>query len=371
MNQRRISLSDLPLGAPLPWDLYPADPLSGPVLRKGQVLADSGQLSRLLEGGLFAVEDNQPSVLNLLNVCNKRLEGMLHELRGASDAERELRDVAREVIRAVEIQPDIALACIFLNQIAGTYAVRHCVETAVVAVLVARAMQKPQRETLAITAAALTMNVGMLRHCDSFLDKRGALTDEERDIVHRHPEDSAAMLAQAGVQDEEWISCVILHHENEDGSGYPAGKSSDEISQSAKLVGLADRYCAHVSARNYRRSVLPDQALQTIFLNQQQPVDPLLAEQFVRLLGKYPPGSLVRLQNGEVGVVTERSANERALRVQALRDATGQPIAAAMLTPASRRNTAEAGFGIVELLHEDQAAVRFSMRSIWGDQARL
>ncbi len=371
MVQRRINLSDLVFDEPLPWDLYPADPAGGPLLRKGQVLPDRDALGRMLERGLFAADPATPSVLHLLNHSNLRLGHLLHELRNKSDAEREVRDVAREVMRAVDINPDVALACIFLSQIAGTYAIRHCIETAVVAVLVARGMEKSARETLAITSAALTMNVGMLRHADTFQNKRSALSSEEMAIVRRHPEESVDLLTSAGVDDEEWISCVMLHHENDDGSGYPCGKTSDEISQNARLIGLADRYCAQVSARNYRRSMLPDQAMDNIFLNRKQAIDPALAEQFVRQLGKYPPGSLVRLHNGAIGVVARRGGQGGAIEVRALRDADGALIKLDGDAARTGRSIEEPGYGIAEALHEDQADVRFSMKLVWGDQAKL
>lgn len=369
MVQRRITLSDLVPGQPLPWDVYRAD--GAPLWRKGQLPADQGQIGALLAGGLFANDEAPASVLHLLNDLNKRLERLLLGLRNESNAERELRDIAREVLHAVDLNPDIALACIFLNQIAGSYAVRHCIETALVAVTVARGMQKTERETLVIVAAALTMNVGMLRHNDLFQNKHTPLTRDEMEIVRRHPEESADLLKCAGVDDEEWISCVMLHHENDDGSGYPDGKTSDEISQNAKLIGLADRYCAYVSARNYRRSILPDQALRNMFVDKPHPIDAALAEQFILQLGNYPPGSLVRLQNGEVGVVTERNSGPGGLHVHALRDASGIAIPAAALPFAARRSTSEPEFAIAEALHEDQAGVRFSMKNVWGEQASL
>ncbi|MET3131401.1 hypothetical protein AAKU55_001663 [Oxalobacteraceae bacterium GrIS 1.11] len=368
MAQRQLQLSDLIPGQPLPWDVYGADQARGPVLHKGQLLGDSGQLSALLDAGLYA-DDAPPSVLHLLNDANWRLERLLLDLRNESNAERELRAIAADVVNAALLNADIALACIFLNQIAGTYAVRHCIETALVAVLVARGMGKSGEETLTITAAALTMNVGMLRHNNSFQDKRTALTREEMDIVRRHPAESADLLKCVGIDDEEWLSCVILHHENDDGSGYPDGKTSAEITQNAKLIGLADRYCAQVSARNYRRSILPDLALCNLFQDAAHPIDAALAEQFILQLGKYPPGSLVRLQNGEIGVVTGR--HDGAAEVHALSDAAGLAIPAAALPFAALRSTSDAQYAIAEALHEDQAGVRFSMKNIWGEQARL
>jgi HD-GYP domain-containing protein (c-di-GMP phosphodiesterase class II) len=305
-----------------------------------------------------------PSVLHLLNQSNRRLERLLQNLRNERNAESELRDIARDVIQAVEINPDIAMACIFLCQIAGSYAVRHCIETAVVVVVLSRSLDKSPADTLTVTAAALTMNVGMLRHNEVFQNKNTPLSSEEMAIVRRHPEESADMLKCAGIEDAEWISCVLLHHENDEGSGYPAGIASPEVTLNAKLLSLADRYCAQVSARNYRRSILPNLALRNLIDDKAAPADPMLIEHFQRELGDFPPGSLVRLQNGEIGVVSRRVGD--CLQVHCLRTPSG-----AALSPAELRRTGDDSCAIAEALSEDQASIRFSMKQIWGLQASL
>ncbi|MGK5078911.1 HD-GYP domain-containing protein [Janthinobacterium sp. HLX7-2] len=367
MVQRRIATADLVPGEPLPWDLFLADHSAGPQLHKGQIITDGTQLGRLLQLGLYVGAPDQPSVLRLLNEAAQRLERFLLDLRSENNAERDVRDIARELLRALEHDADISLASIMLNQIAGSYAVRHCIETALLAMLVGRGMHKAHDELLLIGAAALTMNVGMLHHHDSFQYRRGPLNDEEMRIVRQHPQESTELLRCAGVADEEWLSCVLLHHENDDGSGYPQGCTADKILQNAKLIGLADRYCARVSARNYRRSILPDQALQHIFLDPGMPVDPLLGEQFVKVLGKYPPGTLVRLRSGELGVVTQRGAGH----VHPLSDPQGAPLATTELAQRPPRDTADSRYAIVSALHEDDAGLHFSMRHVWGDEARL
>lgn len=307
-----------------------------------------------------------PSVLHQLNACNRRLERLLHNLRNEHNAEGEIREIAADVIHAVEMNPDIALACIFLSQINGTYAVRHCIETAVVTVVIARSMQMNAVNTLTVAAAALTMNVGMLRHHEGFQNKNAPLSSEEMAIVRRHPEESADMLRCVGIDDDDWISCVLMHHENDEGSGYPAGIASPQVTLNAKLLSFADRYCAQVSARNYRKSLLPSLALRNLIEDKLAPVDPHLAGCFQRELGDFPPGCLVRLDGGEIGVVSRRQGCSNGLQVHYLRDAGG-----AMLSPAQPRCCNTGLGGISEGLSEDQAATRFSMKQIWGAQASL
>jgi HD-GYP domain-containing protein (c-di-GMP phosphodiesterase class II) len=312
------------------------------------------------------IQEAPPSVLHQLNQSNRRLELLLQNLRNERNAEGELREIARDVIDAVALNPDIALATIFLSQIAGTYAVRHCIETAVVTVVMARCMDKSAADTLTVAAAALTMNVGMLRHHEGFQNKNTPLSNEEMAIVRRHPEESADLLKSAGVQDEEWISCVLMHHENDEGSGYPSGIASPEVTLNAKLLSLADRYCAQVSARNYRKSILPDRAMRNLLEDKAAPVDATLMSHFQRELGDFPPGCLVRLAGGEIGVVSRRQGCGSGLQVHYLRDAAGT-----VLSPALPRCLDDGPLTITEGLSEDQASTRFSMKQIWGLQASL
>lgn len=298
------------------------------------------------------------SVLRTLNVVTAQLDQLLSGLSAYSDAERTLRQVAHEVMVVCALSPDVAVASVFLNQIAGRYAVRHCVDTAVIACVVAQGMGKPPVEVLTIAAAALTMNVGMMRQVETFQNRSSALTPDEREMVRRHPSESAELLRSAGVTDEDWLACVMHHHERDDGSGYPEGRLKGAIGANARLLGLADRYCACVSARNYRRSMLAPVALETLQRNGEY--DPELTQKFTEQLGLYPPGTLVKLANGDTGVVTGSDA----LFVHALRDAGGAPLSLV-------RNADGCTYKIIVALHEDEARLRFSMKTVWGSLAEL
>ena len=365
MAIRRITLSDIVFGQPLPWDIFSSPSAARPLLPKGKVVAP-GELDGWLASGLYAEAGAPSSILQVLNSINRRLERILMELRDQTSADTELRAIAQELIATVEREPDIALAAIFLNQITGSYAVRHCTETAIVVCLIARAMGKTQAEVLIVTAAALTMNVGMVRQVELFQGRDSALSSEERALVRRHPTASVEMLRWAGIADEEWLELVLLHHENEDGTGYPEGRLGNEISQNAKLIGLADRYCAFVSARNYRRSLLPPAALARLSADNDMPVDHTVVAHFERELGPYPPGTLVRLENGEMGVVSARRNARGELRVHALRAGDGRPFPLAEM-----RMDSEQDCQIAEALHEDHAKLRFSMKHIWGELASV
>ena len=370
MTIRRISIAELVFGEPLRWDIFSTPSAVRPLLCKGQVL-QPGQLDGWLDAALYAESAAPVSVLHGLNQINRRLERVLLALREQTSADKDLRAIAQELIATVERDADIALAAIFLNQIVGAYAVRHCTEVAIVACLIARAMDKSPAEVLIVTAAALTMNVGMVHDIEQFERKDCALTPDERAAVRRHPWASVEMLRFAGVDDEAWLDLVMLHHENADGSGYPEGRLGDEITQNAKLIGLADRYCAFVSARNYRRSLLPPVALARLHAESAMPFDQLVIGHFEQQLGAFPPGTLVRLRTGDVAVVKSRCTSAPVdcghmahRQVYVLRSPHQTPVATVLSTRAPSH-------AITEALHEDDAGASFSMRQVWGELASI
>lgn len=382
MDQKRLTVSDFLIGSPLPWDVYgEGDKL---LLRRGQIVQSAHQLEVLMERGLYinasaaeqATQAAKPidrpipkktetaSALRFINQVNKRLERLLYNLSNEADAEVKILEVAKVLSHAVEINSDVALASVLLNQDAANYAVRHSIDTAIVAMLVAHAMNKTSTEIQTIMAAALTMNLGMLRQQDHLEDKKEALTEKESEIIKNHPQESAKLLREAGITNSEWLSYVLLHHENEDGSGYPAGANAGNIPQNARIVAMADRYCAAISHRKYRRILVPQTSMREVLMAGGKASDPMLAAYFIRELGTYPPGSFVRLQNEEIAVVTRRATADTAAIVHAFigpRNAT--------LSIPVQRNTAQKLFAIREAVPCEQTTLRFSMQQLWGDQA--
>ena len=371
-------MSNIQIGEPLRWDVYDANGFL--LLKKGYIVERASQVEALVERGLFAEtsaspthgqsavpqEVEAPSVLRLVNHANKRLNRLLFDVQNETDFPNKLLEVAILVCHAVDLNPNIAIACVLLNQRAGDYPVRHCVDTALISILIARSMSIPPKEISTLAAAALTMNVGMIQHHAQLERKQYSLSDELVALIRKHPEDGVKLLEAAGVHDPNWLTYVLNHHENEDGTGYPAGKGGKDIPLPAKIISLADRYCACVSARDFRKSTLPNIALRDIFLEKGKGIDPLLAAHFIKELGIYPPGTYVRLTNGEIGIVSQKGESGAAPVVHALIGPRGAPLAIPI-----RRDTSNEMLAIKETLREDQANIHFSMHQVWGEEASL
>jgi HD-GYP domain-containing protein (c-di-GMP phosphodiesterase class II) len=367
LEMRQIGVAELRVGETLPWDVY-GD--GGSLLaKKGYALTSERQIESLVQRGLVVQEikvreaEETPSVLRMLNGASQRLQIVLDEIAHgrASNARTRLQDIARAIAAAIDLQSDVALACILHNQAAGPYCVRHSVDTAIVALLVARALKKTPADMMTVTLAALTMNVGMFDHQERMQASMAPLSAQDTALIHAHPEAGVAKLKLAGITDEDWLACVLLHHETENGSGYPHGKKAEDIPDAARIVSLADRYCARVSARNYRKSMVPNAALRDILLEGKTTTDAQLAAVFIRELGIYPIGTFVRLLNGEIGVVTRKGANTTTPIVDALVGPRGAPLEVII-----RRDTQNDRHSIREVLNEAQAAIGFRLDQLWG-----
>lgn len=381
MDQRRLSMSDIAVGEPLPWDVYTDGHKL--LLRRGQIVQSVSQVEALVERGLFIdgaqadriaqaktdakpVKPETPSALRFINLVHKRLERLLCNLCNETDAQAKILEVVKALNYAFDINPDIALGTVLLNQSAASYAIRHCVDTALIAGAVARGMKKTPEEVEVIMAAALTMNVAMLRQQDSLCEKQEPLSPRESELIKNHVQASVALLKQAGISHPDWLKYVELHHENEDGSGYPRGADVKEIPQNARILALADRYCAAVVNRKYRKTLMPNAALRDVLLAGGKPSDPMLAAYFIKELGTYPPGTFVRLQNGEIGVVTRRARNANSPIVHSFIGPRGAPLSFPI-----QRDTAKDLHAVREIVSGQQVKLCFSLQQLWGDEAAL
>jgi len=116
--------------------------------------------------------------------------------------------------------------------------------------MIARRMGLPRAEVARIRTAAAVHDLGKINTPKAILHKPGPLTDEEYEVIKRHPGDGAQMAAV--LQDAELTSMVRHHHERIDGTGYPDCLSGEEIPLGARIIAVADTFDAITSARPYR-----------------------------------------------------------------------------------------------------------------------
>ena len=153
--------------------------------------------------------------------------------------------------------------------------------------------------------AALMHDIGKVRTPLEILNKPEQLTDAEFAIMRRHPVDGAEMLRQT--PDVPALAPVVAfeHHLRSDGTGYPYGVSRPSLNLGTMLCSIADVYDAMRSQRHYQQAFPTDRILQVLRQNDGQRFDQHLVRRFVQLIGIYPAGNVVRLNTGEIAVVSQ------------------------------------------------------------------
>jgi len=138
------------------------------------------------------------------------------------------------------------------------------------------------------------------------LNKPGKLTDQEFRIVKNHPEAGHRLLIAAGRAGEIPLDVCLHHHEKADGSGYPHGLTADRISLFAKMGAICDIYDAITSDRPYKAGWDPAESLRRMAEWSAGHFDEKVFHAFVKSVGIYPIGSLVRLESGLLGIVASQ-----------------------------------------------------------------
>jgi hypothetical protein len=182
---------------------------------------------------------------------------------------------------------------------------RHAFFAAILGVQVAQGMGLDAARQLTVAKAALIMNLASFDLQDDLATPFAMPSDAQRITLQRHPQLTAALLRDAPGADDAWIAAVEQHHESLDGSGYPHGLRGDEISLEARILKLADVWCALVAPRRYREPKPPRDSMHWLLTRSRQCLDPQLFDTLRRLNGHFPPGTLVRLANRETAIVVD------------------------------------------------------------------
>ena len=192
---------------------------------------------------------------------------------------------------------------------ADDYAYMHSVAICALMIALSKQLNLDEEQTRKAGIAGLLHDLGKALMPMEVLNKPGKLTDEEFAIMKKHPEEGHKMLLASTGADEVALDVVLHHHEKIDGSGYPEGLKDEGISLFAKMGAVCDVYDAITSNRPYKNGWDPAESLRKMAEWTKGHFDSRIFQAFVKSVGIYPIGSLVKLKSGRLGIVIDQADN--------------------------------------------------------------
>ncbi len=212
-----------------------------------------------------------------------------------------LRPLAQQLVDDVG-QSDQLLAYV-LSGVPGSVGVAtNCVNVAIVAGELAQG-QLSRGEQVRLVLASLVHDMGMFTVPDPIIEKRTSLSQAEREVIWRHPERSAQLLAGSGEAAADLVDIVAQEHERCDGGGYPHRLAGSRIHPHAQLIAVADVLDALINPRPYHRQLSAHRAIYHLVTEEKHAFSPEALKALLDRISLYPLGTCVRLTSGEQGTV--------------------------------------------------------------------
>lgn len=192
-----------------------------------------------------------------------------------------ISDIVKSSIQFLASDKSLSAVAPFISHDYKTYT--HCMHVFIYSVAVFQSYEMSDNEIFECGLGALLHDVGKAKIPHRILNKRGSLTQSEREIIKEHPIHGVSMCAHLPMT-QNTINCILFHHEKLDGTGYPAGLKSDNIPMPVRIISLADVYDALTTERPYAAGMDPYAALTLMRHDMRDSLDMNVFKRFVAVL---------------------------------------------------------------------------------------
>ena len=269
------------------------------------LLEQASHSARTLEA--VPLQDELAHAVRIFSHGKEAITSMFNEVRMGKVVDTVLaRRMVDEIADSVTRNASALISLARLKN-ADDYTYMHSVAVCALMVALARQLGLSDEQTRAAGMAGLMHDLGKALMPLEVLNKPGKLSEAEFAIIKGHPVEGHRLLLSAENIDAITLDVCLHHHEKVDGSGYPEGLKADAISLFAKMGAVCDVYDAITSNRPYKAGWDPAESIRKMAEWAEGHFDGHIFQAFVKSLGIYPTGSLVRMQSGRLGVVVEQS----------------------------------------------------------------
>lgn len=283
------------------------------IINKGTIL-DKGALRRLESMDLFELKvflQNEEEIQeNYLDDVQRKYRENMDLIKNQASKIRLGSSLDMSVVRKITMEIYSGAYSIhdMIGPLArmgrlGTYNYTHSINVAILAMYIGNWMNCSDKTIKHLIQAGLLHDVGKCRVPEEILDKPSELTDKEFNDVKQHPVHGYRILQSISTIHKDVLHGVLTHHEREDGSGYPAGLTSERINLIAKILAVADIFDAMTSDRIYRKSQCSFEVFELMQNGSFGKLHPVILNKFIGNMSGYYIGAQVTLNNNEQGEV--------------------------------------------------------------------
>ena len=241
----------------------------------------------------------------LLTESKTAVSSMFHEARmGNAVAAEQVRPLVDEIAMSVMRNPDALVGLVRLKH-ADEYTYMHSVAVCALMIALARQLKMPDAQVRELGLAGLMHDIGKMLVPQDILNKPGDLTQDEFTAIKDHPEAGHRLLLAGNDVSEVVLDVCLHHHEKMNGTGYPAGLAGDAISVAARMGAICDVYDAITSDRPYKSGWCPATSLSKMMEWCNGHFDPDILGAFIKCMGIYPVGTVVKMQSGRLAVIAD------------------------------------------------------------------
>ena len=251
--------------------------------------------------------DQEVSIANKLHKKGKSIQKALLKsvAKGLTLNVAVSEEFSNNLVGSIDRNPN-ALLCLTKIREKDDYLLEHSLNVAILLANFAKYIGLEEEIVQELALTGFLHDIGKIKIPDSILHKPGRLTDQEMNIMRDHVVFGIEALEEMDIS-KRMIRTISEHHERLDGYGYPEGARGDEISDYGRMISIVDVYDALTADRCYKAGMSSQKALQILLKDTPSKYDRQLVQKFIKCIGVYPVGSLVKLTDATIAMVVRHN----------------------------------------------------------------